>query len=163
MSKEFEAEVLKMFGKIDSRLDNIENTLDEHTKDIKGLKETVSENSKDIKELKETVSENSKDIKRLNDTVAELKETTEENTRNIKKMNESLDVYNNFFIKYENEFSKKIQVLFDFVSMNEDKHAMYDDLMLHYNSKFLNHSIRISALEDLIKEKSDFKTKAVTA
>ena len=163
MSEKFEEEVLKMFGKIDSRLDNIENTLDEHTKDIKGLKETVSENSKDIKELKETVSENSKDIKRLNDTVAELKETTEENTRNIKKMNESLDVHNHFFIKYENEFSKKIQVLFDFVSMNEDKHAMYDDLMLHYNSKFLNHSIRISALEDLIKEKSNSKTKTAIA
>lgn len=144
MSEKFEAEVLKMFGKIDSRLGNIEHTLDEHSRDIKELKATVSENTKDIKELKAKVEE--------------LKTTTKENSIKIKGLKESLDVHNKFFIRYENEFSKKLQVLFDFVSMAEEKHTMYDDINLHYNSKFLNHDIRISALEDLLKEKTKIAT-----
>ena len=82
---------------------------------------------------------------------------------NIKDLQKSLDIHNNFFIRYENEFSDKLRVLFDFVSMHEDKEAMYDDIILHYNARFLNHDIRLSELEKLVKNESNTKTKTAIA
>jgi len=54
-------------------------------------------------------------------------------------------------INIEVQVTEKIPALFDAITVNNDKHEIYDSAIASLNAKTFNHNIRISALEDTIK------------
>ena len=123
MSEKFEAEVLKMFGKIDSRLGNIENTLDEHTEILNEHSEKLDEHSKLIRK----------------------------NTEEIKGLTEVVQSHTNTLIKFDHDFNQKIDVLFDTFEYLDHEYLANKVATDNYKRKSFQQEVRISALENLLK------------
>ena len=66
----------------------------------------------------------------------------------IEGLVDSVKVHQNIFITLEHDLNLKFDALLDFFKMNEKNHEEYNDIIAHYNSKLLNHEIRICELEN---------------
>ena len=112
-----------------------------------------------IKENTIAIENNTKLIKNNSREIEGLTEVVTAHTSNIVQINKKLDsvldtveVHKNLFIQFEYEFDLKFKTLMDFFSANQNKHESYDDTLLHYNSKLLNHDMRILSLEEKLKQ-----------
>lgn len=168
MSQEFERKVLEKLDKIDLTLDEhtaefkkVNKVLDEHTAEFKKVNKVLDEHTKLIKENTIAIENNTKLIKNNSKEIEGLTEVVMSHTEGISQVNKKLDsvidtveVHKNLFIQFEYDFNLKFNTLMDFFSANQKKHQSYDDTLLHYNSKILNHDIRILSLEDKFKQNS---------
>jgi chromosome segregation ATPase len=151
MSQEFEKIVLE-------KLNTMDKKLDEHTEEFKRVNKVLDEHTKLIKENTIAIENNTKLIKSNSREIEGLTEVVDSHTKSIAQVNKKIDsvldmleVHKNLFIKFEYDFDLKFKTLMDFFTANQGKHQSYDDTLLHYNSKILNHDIRILSLEDQIK------------
>ena len=130
MSQEFEKIVLEKLNQMSERLDKMDAKLDEHH-------EMIRKNTREIEGLTEVVLTH-------NDTLISLE----------KKFNQLVDaitVHKNLFIQFEHEFNLKFDALMKLFSMSQKKNEEYDEILIHYNSKFLDHDMRILTLEEKTK------------
>lgn len=152
MSQEFEKIVLE-------KLNTMDKKLDEHTEEFKRVNKVLDEHTKLIKENTIAIENNTKLIKSNSREIEGLTEVVDSHTKSIAQVNKKIDsvldmveVHKNLFIKFEYDFDLKFKTLMDFFTANQEKHKVYDDTLLHYNSKLLNHDIRILSLEEQVKQ-----------
>ena len=74
------------------------------------------------------------------DVLDERTSNTDKNVREIKRD----------FAVFDFEINRKIDTLFDAISVNNEKHVSYEENIVSLNSKVFNHDIRISNLEDKV-------------
>lgn len=131
MSENFEKIVLEKLNKMDNfqttvleRLDNIEN----NQQDIYKRLDSIESNQTDFK-------------KKLYNLTIELKDTQE-----VVKSNR------NILLKLETSLQDKVDVLFDYRSINDDKHNKFSKSIKKLQHKTFDHGIRISTLENDLKK-----------
>ena len=136
----------------------MDKKLDEHTEEFKRVNKVLDEHTRLIKENTIAIENNTKLIKSNSREIEGLTEVVDSHTKSIAQVNKKIDsvldmleVHKNLFIKFEYDFDLKFKTLMDFFTANQEKHQSYDDTLLHYNSKILNHDIRILSLKDQIK------------
>ena len=86
-------------------------------------------------------------LKKLDVLEAEVKS----NQEGIKKLNDNFTVF-------DFEINKKIDTLFDAITVNNEKHDVFEKSIVSLNTKTFNHDIRISVLEDYNKNARIFAT-----
>ena len=133
MSKEFEEIVLKKLEK----LDVLETEICDLKKETKGINQRLDNHEKELKSNKE-------EFKSIH---AELKSTQD----SIKKLNDNFTVF-------DFEINKKIDTLFDAITVNNEKYDLFEKSIISLNTKTFNHDIRISVLEDYNKNDKLFVT-----
>ncbi len=99
------------------------------------------------------LNEHSKAFEKVNTQLAEQSKKISNNSFEIAGLTEVVTAHNNTLIKFEHEFKDKFDALFDSFSANQDNHKLYEDSLSNLDSKFSNHDIRISVLEDFQKSK----------
>ena len=131
MSQEFEKIVLEKLDKIDATLNEHTGILSEHTK-------TLNEHTEQFKIVRKDIYEiNNKIIKSL-EKMEEIEEVVEFNTQYIKKYNE--------------ENVKKIDVTFKAYEQLNTRVRMNECMISNLKSKNFENDVRITALEDTIKQ-----------
>lgn len=93
-------------------------TMSNHSIQITGLQESVSGLKESVSGLQEKVSGMQEDIK-------EMKKTIENHSKQIKENTEELVRQRQNIAKLEFDMSNKIDILFDAISMSEDKDLEY--------------------------------------
>lgn len=160
LEKDFMAEVLKRFDKIDAKLDEHTKTLNEHSrmlnehsKELKEIHKQLDIHSNNIESLKDTVHENTKYIIENSKKIDDNSKKIEENSKKIEELSKLVGAHNRFLVNFETEINKKISTLFDSFVYHQDKHTIYERNLDTLNRESFNYDIRISALEDLHKPK----------
>lgn len=146
LEQDFMKEVLKRFDKIDNKLDEHSKTLNEHSKILEEHSKILNEHSTTINLLKETVHENTK-------CIVESTKRISENSEKIDELAEYYKAHNRTLIRFETELDQKIGALFDSYVANHDEHKIFYSGINDLNQQIFEHGIRISALEDLHKQK----------
>ena len=146
LEQDFMKEVLKRFDKIDNKLDEHSRILNEHSK-------MLNEHSTTINLLKETVHENTKCIIENTKKINENTNKIIENSEKIDELAEYYKAHNRTLIRFETELDQKIGALFDSYIANHDEHKIFYSGINDLNQQIFEHGIRISALEDLHKQK----------
>ena len=70
----------------------------------------------------------------------------------LKETQETVKDLNNRFTVFDFEINKKIDTLFDAITVNNEKHDFFEKSIVSLNTKTFNHDIRISVLEDYSKK-----------
>ena len=146
LEKDFMAEVLKRFDKIDSRLD-------EHSKEFKEIHKQLDEHSNDIKSLRDTVHENTKYIIENSKKIDSSSKRIHSHSKKIEELSKLVETQNRILVNFDTEINTKIATLFDSFVYNQDKHTIYETNLDTLNREYFNYDVRISALEDLHKTK----------
>ena len=81
---------------------------------------------------------------KFNNRFDKIDEKLESHDEDIKIMKASI-------LNLEAYVMEKIPALFDAITVNSDKHEIYDEHIASLNAKTFNHNIRISALEDALR------------
>ena len=124
MSAEFERIVLEKFDDLSSK---------------------INELSVEMHEVKEKIEHNSILINNLSKKV-------ENNSILINNLSEKVDQQGLNFARFENEFTIKIQALFDSFVANTESHLSYEKSIATLHAKTFYHDNRISVLEDYFKD-----------
>ena len=138
MSQEFEKIVLEKLDKMDAKLDEHTNILNEHTKTLNGHFKQIQHNTREIEGLTEVLIAHNGAIESIN--------------KKIDGLVDSVKVHQNLFTTLEYDLNLKFNALMDFFKMNEKNHEEYEEIIAQYNSKLLNHEIRICDLENLVDQ-----------
>lgn len=139
LEQDFMKEVLKRFDKIDNKLDEHSQILNEHSNTINLLKDTIHENTKCIVENTKRINENTNKII--------------ENSEKIDELAEYYKAHNRTLIRFETELNQKIGALVDSYVANHDEHKIFYSGLNDLNQQIFEHDLRISALEELHKQK----------
>lgn len=124
MSEEFEEIVLKKLEKLD--------VLDERAKNTdKVIEDVILKKLEKLDALEYRMANFELEIK-----------DTKENLKNL----------NNNFTVFDFEINKKIDTLFDAITVNNQTHDAFEKSIISLNTKTFNHDIRISVLEDYSKK-----------
>ena len=124
MSAEFERIVLEKFDDLSSK---------------------INELSVEMHEVKEKIEHNSILINNLSKKV-------ENNSILINNLSEKVDQQGLNFARFENEFTIKVQALFDSFVANTESHLSYEKSIATLHAKTFYHDNRISVLEDYFKD-----------
>jgi len=151
MSVEFEKivlEKLKVLDELKVEVSNLSRKVDENTTLIGNLTDKVEK-------LEEKVDENTTLIGNLTDKVEKLEEKVDENTTligdltdKIEKLEEKVDIQGQNLANFENEFTIKVQALFDSFVSNTQSHLSYEKSIAALNAENFRQGARISKLED---------------
>ena len=87
-----------------------------------------------------------------------LDERTKNTEKELKTTQESIKKLNNDFTVFDFEINKKIDTLFDAITVNNEKHDLFEKSIVSLNTKTFNHDIRLSVLEDYNKNSKIFAT-----
>ena len=91
-------------------------------------------------------------INELSGEMHEVKEKVENNSILINNLSEKVDQQGLNFARFENEFTIKVQALFDSFVANTESHLSYEKSIATLHAKTFHHDNRISVLEDYFKD-----------
>lgn len=131
MSAEFENIVLEKFDDLSSK---------------------INELSGEMHEVKEKVENNSILINAISKKLHAVEEKVEHNSILINNLSEKVDQQGLNFARFENEFTIKVQALFDSFVANTESHLSYEKSIATLHAKTFHHDNRISVLEDYFKD-----------
>lgn len=131
MSQEFEKVVLEKLNIMDKKLDAHTKVLGEHTK-------ILDEHTQQFKKVRKDIYNINNNIIKSAGKIEEIEEVVEYNTQTIKKFNE--------------ENAKKIDVSLKAYEQLNSKVEMTKCLISVLKSKNFENEVRITALEDAIKQ-----------
>ena len=138
MSKEFEEIVLKKLEKLDVLEDKVENVI------LRKLDALENQTSKTDSVIEQVIL---KKLEKLDALETEVKS----NQESIKELKDRFTVF-------DFEINKKIDTIFDAITVNNEKHDLFKESIVSLNTKTFNHDIRISVLEDYNKNAKLFAT-----
>lgn len=138
MSQDFEKIVLKKLDKMDTKLDEHTNILNQHGQILSEHSKQIKCNTREIDGLAEVLMAHNIAIESMNQKIDDLVD--------------SVNVHQNLFITLEHDLNLKFDALMDFFKMNERNHEEYNEIIAQYNSKLLNHEIRICELENFAQQ-----------
>ena len=109
----------------------------------------------EVSNLSRKVDENTTLIGNLTDKVEKLEEKVDENTTlignlsdKVEKLEEKVDIQGQNLANFENEFTIKVQALFDSFVSNTQSHLSYEKSIAALNAENFRQGARISKLED---------------
>ena len=109
----------------DKILLDIASKVDFNTKQIAEMNLTMSNHSIQITGLQESVSGLQEKVSGMQEDIKEMKKTIENHSKQIKENTEELVRQRQNIAKLEFDMSNKIDILFDAISMSEDKDLEY--------------------------------------
>ena len=130
MSKEFEKIVLKKLDALDERTKNIEKQINSHKEEFNLIHKELKSHQEEFSSIHQELNATQESIKKLNDD----------------------------FTVFDFEINKKIDTLFDAITVNNEKHDLFEKSIISLNTKTFNHDIRLSVLEDYNKNSKLFAT-----
>jgi len=130
MSKEFEKIVLKKLDALDERTKNIEKQINSHKEEFNLIHKELKSHQEEFSSIHQELNATQESIKKLNDD----------------------------FTVFDFEINKKIDTLFDAITVNNEKHDLFEKSIISLNTKTFNHDIRLSVLEDYNKNSKIFAT-----
>ena len=137
MSAEFEKIVLEKFNELNQKIDantksinNLSNELHEVKEKVDNLEGKVNSNTNSISTLARSININT-------DLMATLSKQIEKQGLNL--------------ASFEDEFTTKIQALFDSFVSNTESHLAYEKSISVLHAKSYDHNDRISILENYFK------------
>ena len=139
MSQEFEKKVLEKLDNFEGRFDKIEKTLDEHT----GL----------LNEHTKILNDHTEQFKMVCKDIYEIKNRLIKGEEYMKEIEEVVEFNKQYIKKYHEENSKKIDVSLKAYEQLNSKVGMNKCLIDTLKSKNFENDVRITALEDAIKQK----------
>lgn len=83
--------------------------------------------------------------------VKSINQRLDNHNKEFKSTQESIKKLNDDFTVFDFEINKKIDTLFDAITVNNEKHDLFEKSIVSLNTKTFNHDIRISGLEDYNK------------
>jgi len=137
MSVEFEKVVLKK--------------LDELYKDLRETKEFVSSHTALINNLSDKVNQLEEKVDNNTTLINNLSTKVDNNTTLISNLSEKVDIQGKNIASFENEFTVKVQALFDSFISNTQSHLSYEKSIAALNAENFRQVARISKLEDYFK------------
>jgi len=144
MSKEFEEIVLKKLEKLDA--------LDERTKNTDKVIEEII-----LKKL-EKLDTLEREVKCVNQRLDNHEEEFKSIRDELKSTQESIKNLSDRFTVFDFEINRKVDTLFDAITVNNEKHDLFENSIISLNTKTFNHDIRLSVLEDYNKNSKLFAT-----
>ena len=160
MSKEFEEIVLKKLDVLENKTNNTDQIIQEIVlKKLDVLNERTKNTDKVIEEviLKKLEKLDDLDYTMQNVVLKKLEKIDVLETE-VKANRESIQKLNDNFTLFDFEINKKIDTLFDAITVNNEKHDVFEKSIVSLNTKTFNHDIRISVLEDYSKNAKLFAT-----
>lgn len=162
MSENFEKIVLEKLDSIDSfkttvlaKLDNMDNFKTTVLEKLDKL-DILENNQSSIFERLDSIENNESSIfKRLNSIEAnqtDFNKTLNNLTIELKDTQEVVKSNRNILLKLETSLQDKVDVLFDYRSINDDKHNQFSKSIKKLQHKTFDHGIRISTLENDLKK-----------
>lgn len=156
-----EEKILAILEEHTKRFDSIDKKLESHDEDIKSIKHSTSNinnsitsinkkldtHDQDIKTMKHSFSNINNSITSINNSITSINKKLNTHDKDIKTMKSSI-------INIEVQVTEKIPALFDAITVNMNKHEIYDNAISSLNAKTFNNKIRIEALEDSFKNLS---------
>ena len=149
MSKEFEEIVLEKLNALDTRTQNTEKVMEEIV--LKKLDTLNARTQNTDKVIEEVIL---KKLDKLDNLEKEFKSTQEE----VQNLSKEVKDLNNRFTVFDFEINRKVDTIFDAITVNNEKHDLFEKSIVSLNTKTFNHDIRISVLEDYSKNKKLFAT-----
>lgn len=137
MSEKFEEIVLKKLDNLETKFDSLETEVSDLKTEVGSLKTSVGGIETEVGSLKTEIKDTNK---RLANLEMEVKDT-----------GEVVNYLNQNFTKFDYEINKKIDTLFDAITVNNEKYELFEKSVVSLNTKTFNHDIRISVLEDYNK------------
>ena len=128
MSEKFEEIVLKKLDKLDQLDETVQNVV-----------------LKKLDNLENEVESTKQGLQSLNEKFGKLE-------LEVKDMAEVVVYLNNNFTKFDYDFNKKIDTLFDSYTSCKEKEEVHAQNIVSLNTKTFNHDIRISNLENQVLE-----------
>ena len=95
---------------------------------------------------------NTREIEGLTEVLMSHSIKMESIIKKIDGLVDSIKVHQNLFTSLEHDLNLKFDTLMDFFLMNESNHEQYEEIIAHYNSKLLNHEMRICKLESIAEQ-----------
>ena len=127
----------------------------QNTGDIAGLKEVTMQHTKDIAEQKVLIDRNSVAIEEIMKVLKQHTEILAEHTEQLADLRRSSLII-------EEYVTKRIPLLFDAFSMQDDKHISFEKSINHLDRTTSVHSTKISVLEDTVNEHTEQLTKILS-
>ena len=134
MSAEFEKIVLEKFDELNQKIDANAKSINSLSNELHEVKEKVDSNTALISNVSKTLSEK---IDINTDLIAILSKKVEQQGLNL--------------ASFEDEFTTKVQALFDSFVSNTQSHLSYEKSISVLLAKTSKHDNRISILEDYFK------------
>ena len=172
MSKEFEEIVLEKLNALDERTQNIEKGLKSHQEEIDLIHDELKSHREEFNLMHDEIKSHQEEFDLIHNELKshqeefdlihnELKSHREEfklihNTLNSTQ--ESIKKLNNDFVVFDFEINKKIDTLFDAITVNNQVHDLFEKSIVSLNTKTFNQDVRISVLEDYNKNSKIFAT-----
>ena len=165
MSTEFERIVLEKFDNLDSKINELSVEMHEVKEKVEHNSILINAISNELHAVEEKVEHNSNLINTISERLHVVEEKVEHNSILINDLSEKVEnnsiLINNLsekveqqglnFARFENEFTIKVQALFDSFVANTESHLSYEKSIATLHAKTLYHDNRISVLEDYFK------------
>lgn len=172
MSAKFEKIVLEKFDELNSKINGLSEEMHEIKEKVEQVEEKVDNNTNSINNLSlkveqvdEKVENNTNSINNLSLKVEQVKEKVDNNSNLINNLSKKIDINTELiagvskqveqqglnFARFENEFTIKVQSLFDSFVANTESHLSYEKSIAVLHAKTFDHNNRISVLEDYYK------------
>lgn len=152
MSAEFEKIVLEKFDNLNSKITGlseemheIKDKVDNNTNSINNLSSKVNNLSAKVDNLEEKVNNNTNSINSLSKKI-------DINTDLIATLSKQVEQQGLNLASFENEFTIKVQALFDSFVANDESHLSYSKSIAVLHAKTFDQNNRISVLEDYYKD-----------
>ena len=145
MSQEFEKIVLEKLSAIDQKLD-------EHTEEFKKVNKVLDEHTEEFKKVNKVLDDHTKQFKMVRKDIYEMNNKI---IKSLEKMEEIEDVveFNTQYIKrYHEESAKKIDISLKAYEQLNTRVRMNECTISNLKSKNFENDVRITALEDAIKQ-----------
>lgn len=153
MSQEFEKEVLKKLNSIDRKLDEHTEILNEHTETLKGHTEILNEHTETLKGHTEILNEHTVQFKKIGKDIYEINNKIIKGIENMKELEKVVEFNTKTIKKINEENGKKIDISLKAYQHLNGKVEMNKCLITVLESKNFENDVRITALEDTIKQK----------
>ena len=144
MSLEFEKVVLE-------KLDELSKNMKETKEKVDSNATSINELTKKINQLEEKVDNNTASISTLTEKVTNNTSLISNLTEKVDKLETKVDIQGQNLANFENEFTIKVQALFDSFVSNTQSHLSFEKSIAALNAENFRQGARISKLEDYFK------------
>ena len=152
MSTEFERIVLEKFDNLDSKINELSVEMHEVREKVEHNSILINAISNELHAVEEKVEHNSNLINTISEKLHVVEEKVEHNSILINDLSAKVEQQGLNFARFENEFTIKVQALFDSFVANTESHLSYEKSIATLHAKTFHHDNRISVLEDYFKD-----------
>lgn len=151
MSQEFEKIVLEKLNTMDKKLDDHTGILKEHSGILKDHTEILKDHTEVLKDHTELLNEHTEQFKKVRKDIYQINNQLIKNVQKMEDLEEVVEYNTQAIKKFNEENSKKIDISLKAYEQLSAKVKINECMISNLKSKDFQKDIRISELEDQIK------------